>query len=157
MTGSSTVIVLGDPMRGDDGAALLAAQRLEADAPPECRIWRIGQLDADDLVAALVEGPCLVLDAVRGIAPGEVVEIPLDRIAGGRGPLPASSHALPPAAIIRLAGALGADLTAGTFIGIGGARFGFGDQITPAVRRALAGYTRAIVTRLETIGGARCV
>ena len=35
-------------------------------------------------------------------------------------------------------------------------RFGLGDAISPAVRRNLAGYERAIARRLEAIGGARC-
>ena len=140
MTSSCTVLVLGDAMRGDDGAALLAARQLEVAAIPDCRIRRVGQLGPDDLVAALAEGPCLVLDAVRGIAPGEVVELPLARVADAAGPQPASSHALPPGVIVRLAAVLGAPLEAGTFLGIGGERFELGDGISPAVRRGLAGY-----------------
>jgi hydrogenase maturation protease len=157
VTQNCTVIVLGDAMRGDDGAALLAAKHLETAAILDCRIWRVGQLGPDDLVAALTEGPCLVLDAVRGIPPGEVVERPLAGVADAGGPQPASSHALPPGVIVRLAGALGAPLDAGTFIGIGGERFGLGDAISPAVRRGLAGYERAIARRVEAIGGATCV
>ena len=108
MTQICTVIVLGDAMRGDDGAALLAAKHLEAAAIPDCRIWRVGQLGPDDLVAALAEGPCVVLDAVRGVPPGEVVELPLASVADAGGPQPAFSHALPPGVIVRLAAALGA-------------------------------------------------
>ena len=88
MTQVCTVLVLGDAMRGDDGAALLAADHLEMAAVPDCRIWRLGQLGPDDLVAALSEGPCLVLDAVRGVPPGEVVERPLVRVADTGGPQP---------------------------------------------------------------------
>jgi hydrogenase maturation protease len=152
-----TVLVLGDAMRGDDGAALLAATHLETAAIPDCRIWRVGQLGPDDLVAALTDGPCLVLDAVRGVPPGAVVELPLARVTEADGPQPASSHALPHGVIVRIAAALGAPLEAGTFLGIGGEHFGLGDVISPAVRRGLAGYERAIARRLETIGGATCV
>ena len=53
MTPVCTVLVLGDAMRGDDGAALLAAKHLETMGIPDCRIWRVGQLGPDDLVAAL--------------------------------------------------------------------------------------------------------
>ena len=150
-----TVLVLGDPMRGDDGAALLAAEHLEAGGTRHT-IRRVGMLGPEDLVAALADGPCLVLDAVRGIAPGETVELPLDRVADAGGPQPASSHALPAGTIVRLAEALGARLESGTFLGIGGERFELGDGISPAVRRGLAGYERAIAQRLGTIGGARC-
>ena len=157
MTPKCTVLVLGDAMRGDDGAALLAAKHLETAAIPDYRIWRVGQLGPDDLVAALAEGPCVVLDAVRGVPPGEVVELPLASVADAGGPQPASSHALPPGVIVRLAAALGARLETGTFLGIGGERFGLGEAISPAVRRGLAGYERAITRRLEAIGGATCV
>jgi hydrogenase maturation protease len=156
VTAACTVIVLGDAMRGDDGAALLAAKHLEKASLPDCRIWRVGQLGPDDLLAALAEGPCVVLDAVRGVPPGEVVELALASVADGGGPQPASSHALPPGVIVRLAAALGACLEMGTFLGIGGERFGLGDAISPAVRRGLAGYERAIARRLEAIGGATC-
>ena len=156
IAGTWTVLVLGDPMRGDDGAALLAAEHLEARALP-LRIRRIGQLGPDDLVAALAEGPCVVLDAVRGIPPGSVVELPLARVADAGAPQPASSHALPAETIVLLAEALGARLEAGTFIGIGGQQFELGEPISPAVRQGLAGYERAIARRVGTIGGARCV
>jgi hydrogenase maturation protease len=151
-----TVLVLGDAMRGDDGAALLAAEHLERRTTLH-NIRRVGMLGPEDLVEALANGPCLVLDAVRGIEPGEVVELPLERVASAGGPQPASSHALPAGTIIGLAEALGARLQAGTFLGIGGERFELGDAISPAVRRGLAGYERAIARRLGTIGGARCV
>jgi len=150
-----TVLVLGDAMRGDDGAALLAADPLDATAAPHT-IRRVGMLGPEDLVTALADGPCLVLDAVRGITPGDVVELPLDRVADAGGPQPASSHALPAGTIVRLAEALGARLEAGTFLGIGGERFELGDPISPAVRRGLAGYKRAIARRLGTTGGSRC-
>jgi hydrogenase maturation protease len=156
ITGTWTVLVLGDPMRGDDGAALVAAEHLEARALP-LRIRRIGQLGPDDLVAALAEGPCLVLDAVRGIPPGSVAELPLARVAHAGAPQPASSHALPAETIVLLAEALGARLDAGIFIGIGGEQFELGDPISPAVQQGLPGYERAITRRLGTIGGARCV
>jgi hydrogenase maturation protease len=156
MSPTWTVLVLGDPMRGDDGAALLAAEHLEGRATQH-NIRRVGMLGPEDLVEALAKGPCLVLDAVRGITPGEVVELPLERVADVDGPQPASSHALPAGTIVGLAEALGARLQAGTFLGIGGERFELGDAISPAVRRGLAGYERAIARRLGTIGGARCV
>ena len=45
------VLVCGSMDRGDDGAPLAAAQLLEAGAPLDARVQRIGQLDVDDLLS----------------------------------------------------------------------------------------------------------
>ena len=71
MTPVCTVLVLGDPMRGDDGAALLATKHLETCAIPRLPGLVRRPAGPDDLVAALTEGPCLVLDAVRGVPPAK--------------------------------------------------------------------------------------
>jgi hypothetical protein len=54
---------------------------------------------------------------------------------------------------VRLAEALGADLTEGTFIGIGGSRFELGDRPGPEVERGIPAYARAIGRRLDAAGG----
>jgi len=134
MSGRCTILVCGDPSRGDDGAAIAAVARLEQDRPPATRVRRVGQLEPDDLVAALGAGGwCVVVDAVRGIEPGRVVVVPLRSLAASDGPQPASSHALPIEIVIGLAEALGADLDRALFVGIGGRRFELGTGLSPEV------------------------
>jgi hydrogenase maturation protease len=151
-----TILVCGDPARGDDGAGLAAVDRLEPGRRVGVRVRRVSMLEPDDLVSALAAGPCIVVDAVRGVEPGQVVEIPLRRLAAVDGPVPASSHALPLETVIGLAEALGADIDDGTFIGIGGRWFGLGRGLTPAASRGLDACAGAIERTIRG-GPARCV
>jgi hydrogenase maturation protease len=141
-----TVLVCGDRSRGDDGAALDAAAALPIELGPGVEVRAVGQLDAGDLTTALTAGRCLVLDAVRGARPGEVVNMPLARVGELTGPIPASSHAMPLATIVAIAEALGADVDRGTFVGIGGTSFELGRPLSRAVRRGLPDYVDAIVS-----------
>lgn len=155
MTGSWTVLVCGDPARGDDGAALAAAARLDGRAAG-ASIHPVGQLEPDDLVAALDRGSCIVLDVVRGIPPGALLDMPLSSVGGGRGPTSASSHALPLPTVVGIAAALGADLGRGRFMGIGGTSFDLGAGLGPRVEAGLDLLTRAVAARLEQEGGGPC-
>ena len=137
MTPTRTILVCGDPARGDDGAALAAVRRLAPLGRHGLRVRRVGQLEPDDLVEALADGTCVVVDAVRGIEPGRVVDRPLREIASRAGPVPASSHALPIETVIGLAEALGADVDRATFVGIGGERFGLGAGLSASVEAGL--------------------
>jgi hydrogenase maturation protease len=152
-----TVLVCGDRMRGDDGAALAAVERLPRRLRAEIRIRPCSQLEPDELVAALLSGPCLVLDTVHGVAPGSLLEVPLTRLLSGDGPAHASSHALPMPIIVGLAAAMGARLDDGAFLGIGGTPHGAGERLSPAVEAGLERYVAAIVSHLRARHPAVCV
>jgi len=151
----ATVLVCGDRHRRDDAAALYAADLLGQVIPDDVVVRRVGQLGADDLVAASSAGRCVVIDAVRGIAPGTVVSMPLVDLEI-RGPASASSHALPLPTVIALADALGADMDGGTFVGIGGEAFDLGEGLTPRVEEALDTFVAAIARTLFGTGGMPC-
>lgn len=157
-TGTSpwTLLVFGDRTRGDDGAAVIAVERLPRRLRSEVRIRSCGRLEPDELVSALLSGPCLLLDTVHGVPPGTIVEIPLTRLLAGTGPVPASSHAVPMPIVVGLAAALGAPLECGAFLGIGGTIFNDGERMSAAVDAALDGYVAAIVAHLRVRSGARC-
>jgi hydrogenase maturation protease len=156
VSGVRTILVCGDPARGDDGAALAAVARLGLIRRPAVRVRVVGQLEPDDLVAALVEGPCVVVDAVRGVEPGRIVEMPLRDLADPGGPQPASSHALPIGTVIGLAEALGADVGRGAFVGIGGGRFELGGGLSAAVENGLDRAAATIERRIHAPEAARC-
>ncbi len=132
------VLVCGEPERGDDAAALAAVEALPAPIAARAAIVRVGQLEVDHLLDVPHGAGCIVVDAAVGVAPGDVVVIPLadiaDRSAAGS---PRSSHALPPDQVIALAAALRGGPPAGVFVGIGGAAFGLGAGLSPAVRSGL--------------------
>jgi hydrogenase maturation protease len=133
------IVGIGHPWRGDDAAGLLAAAALA----------KRGDLDAD---VAAVHGTAtdlldlwagrrrvVVLDAVAApcYLPGTVVVV--DAAAG---PLPAaafavSSHALGLREAVELARALAILPAELLVVGIVGARFDFGEGLSPAVQAAV--------------------
>ncbi len=143
------MLVCGQRARGDDAAALLAAERLpEALASAgQFEVRFVGQLEPDDLLALGPRERVLVLDAVRGVAPGTIVRRSLAQLASS-GLAPRSSHALPLRDVLALVAELRGGLPEGTFVGLGGASFEIGAGLSPAVRTVLARYTAAIAAEV---------
>ena len=156
MSTSWTILACGDPSRGDDGAAIAALERLPVEVAARLVVRRVGMLEPDDLVAATRGGSCVVLDAVRGVEPGSLVELPVADLACLGAPAPASSHALPLEVVIGLAEALGADLDAATFLGIGGSDFDLGRGLSDPVRDALDAYASRIAWSILEEDAPRC-
>jgi hydrogenase maturation protease len=150
MSARCTVLVCGDASRGDDGAGIAAIGRLPVNRRRRAHVRSVGQLEPDDLVEALRTGDCIVVDAVRGIEPGLVIEVPLRRLAETDGPQPASSHALPLEIVIGLAEALGAEIDHAAFVGIGGRDFELGTGLSAPVEAALDRAAGAIDRRIAT-------
>jgi hydrogenase maturation protease len=131
------LLACGNSDRRDDGAALAATRGLNA---TEC-----GQLDIDDLLAAPAGRPIVICDAAAGVEAGSVVTLRFDELlANPHGPAPHSSHALPIDQVIGVARAVAGRPIDGVFVGIGGADFGFGDGLSPAVAAALPAFRAAI-------------
>ncbi len=147
------VLLCGDVMRRDDGVALIAARRLPARVAARAELRAVGQLDPQLLIDA--GRPCVVVDAVVGIPPGEVVSLPLLDVAALGAPAPHSSHALPAASVVELARILGADLATSRLVGIGIGDVRFGARLSPAVRRGLPGLVAALsaaIAELDQLG-----
>lgn len=151
-----TVLVCGDRTRGDGGAAVAAVERLPRRLKAAVRIRPCDQLEPDELVSALLAGPCLLLDVVRNIPAGSLVAVPLWQLLSGRGPAPASLHALSMPMLVGLAAALGAPLANGIFLGIGGTASSRGERLSPDVDAGLGEYVAAIVAHLRARTVARC-
>ena len=156
MNDTCTILVCGDPSRGDDGAAIAAVSRLPAELAVRVTVHTVGRLEADELAAATRLGSCLVLDAVRGVEPGTVVELPLADLLADDAPAPATSHAVPFSLVIGLAEALGADLARATFLGIGGADFTLGAPLSEPVRAGLDGFAVRVAWAAVEGGAAPC-
>ena len=141
-------VCLGSRYRGDDGVGPEAADRLRA-AGAEV-------LDCADEPTRLLDlwgdlDTLVVVDAVAtGASPGT-----LHHVDAGDGPLPrdlrlASTHAMGVAEALELGRALGRAPRRVVVIGVEGARFGMGDEMTPEVARALDEAVTAALTELET-------
>jgi hydrogenase maturation protease len=139
------VLVCGEPERRDDAVGFAAIDALPDAVRALAVVVRVGQLEVEDLLDVPAGAACVVVDAAVGVAPGEVVVIPLaaiaERSAGGS---PRSSHSLPPDQVIALAAALRGRPLAGVFVGIGGAEFGLGSGLSPAVRSGLPLFVESL-------------
>jgi Ni,Fe-hydrogenase maturation factor len=95
----------------------------------------------------------VVVDAAVGIAPGHVVTLTIRQIAGDpESPTPRSSHELPVDQVLGLADVLRpGGLPEGTFVGIGGRRFGYGRPLSRSVRLNMSAFQAAIAAELSRL------
>ena len=149
------LLVCGSADRGDDGAALCAVAhllpRLDDAVRQQLEVRRCVQLDATDLIDVGDGEACLVLDTVVGVEAGSVVELRLDDLADRPTVAPRSSHALPIDQTLGIARAVRGALPPGSFVGIGGKWFGFGDVRSRALRDGMAAFELAIEAAIRRL------
>ena len=135
------VICLGNLQAADDGAALRAADLLENE-----HVVRAGRPGAALLDLLDGEGPVVLVDVTRsGAMPGTIHLLGMDELASAAIAGPSvSSHGLGLAEAFELGRALGRPLPPGRFVGVEGARFEPGNELSPAVEAALPALVRAI-------------
>jgi hydrogenase maturation protease len=138
------VIGFGNPLRQDDSVGWAVAEAL-ADQPG-VELRRVHQL-LPELAELLSRATDVVfVDARRGVPPGEVRRTRLK---------PASSawsgtHSLSPEALLGLCLRHYGRTPEAVLVSIGGARFGFGEDLSPVVRAAIPEAVRcALGERLE--------
>jgi hydrogenase maturation protease len=152
---SVRLLVCGNADRGDDGAALSAIATLLPSLPAamleRMEVRRCGHLRVEDLIDVRPGEVAVVVDAAVGIAPGHVVAMPINEItADSASPAPRSSHELPIDQVLGLAAIMRpGGLPEGTFVGIGGRRFGYGRPLSRSVRLNLPTFQAAIVAELS--------
>ena len=151
------LLVCGNADRGDDGAALSAIATLLPSLPAamleRLEVRRCGHLRVEDLLDVAPGEVALVIDAAVGIAPGRVVTIAIHDVAADpEAPSPRSSHELPVDQVLGLADLLrDGGLPGGTFVGIGGRRFGYGRPLSRSVRLNMAAFRVAIAAELARL------
>jgi hydrogenase maturation protease len=146
------LLICGERLRGDDAAALLGAEIMAEDARSLVETVEVGQLSVEALLD-IPEGVALIVaDAATGVAAGQVVTLPLSEIAEqGDGATPASSHALPPDQVLALAEEVLGRSLRGSFVGIGGAEFGFGERCSPTVEAGLPAFASALAAEIRRL------
>jgi len=144
------IIALGNPDRGDDGAALLVASRFQGRVP----VILAGRPGMGLLDLMSPSRRCILLDVTRtGSPPGTIHRIPLEDLTPDSLPdARVSSHGLGPGEALALGRALGRDLPEGVFIGIEGEDFGQGARLSGTVRRNLVRLEEMTRTCLEERG-----
>ena len=145
------VVGCGHPDRGDDAVGLLVAQDVERANLPDVRVELIG---TDGL--ALFQAwdgcdSCIVIDAmVSGQAPGTVMvlrEADWDLL---RTPPACSTHSLGPAQALRLGAALGTLPPNIVVIGVEGAHFEQGAELSSAMRSGIGSATCRVIEEIST-------
>ena len=151
------LIVLGDRSRGDDAVAYAAAHEALVGMAESVRsridVRETGQLDPADLVEIPDGGAAVIVDAVVGIPPGQLISLPLraiEPVAEGT-PVPRSSHVLPVDQLVALAGVLRGGDPPGLLVGLGAEDFEFGHPLSPAVAAAIPALARAVRKELERL------
>lgn len=143
------LVGLGQGAAGDDGVGLVVLRALVAAGLPE-GVTAVEIRDAAPLVDLLCGGaPVLLVDAVVGPPPGEVVV--LDEAALQAEVSAVSTHALSVPAAVGLARALGGAAPL-TVVGVGiappeGVRIGLSPEVEAAVQGAVGVVRRVIVGR----------
>jgi len=143
------VIVIGNELRGDDGAGIEVAARVEGRLPSGVELVR-SRGDATTLLALWKDRTlAVVVDAVsQGGEPGEVLGFDVL----GEAPLVASSsastHDFGLAQGLELGELTGALPETLRFVGIVGARFGIGDPMSHEVRNALDAAAERVLDAL---------
>jgi hydrogenase maturation protease len=149
------LLICGEPARGDDAAAFAAVTALPSAVRDRVDVVSCGQLQVDHLLDVPAGVPCIVLDAAVGVPPGEVVMLSLADVAARRGgSAPRTSHTLAPDQVIALAATLRGAPPAGVFIGIGGADFALGAELSPAVLAGLPRLVEVIAREVERLAPA---
>ena len=155
------ILACGTADRGDDSAPIVALRSLAASLPDDVEVRLIERLDIDDLLAVPAGAGIVVVDAVEGIDPGWVVQIPFSGLIGREsGFVLRASHALSVPGTIGLASMIHGRPMVGVVVAIGGACFGLGDALSWPVISAMGSYRVAIAdavdrVRLQALAGAR--
>ena len=147
------VLICGEPLRGDDAAAPLAAEMLPPDVLALATITELGQLGVEALLNVPADAAVVVADAAVGIPAGRIVVLPLEDVArpAGSGASPASSHTLPPDQVLALADEMRGSPLRGTFVGIGGAEFRVGEPPSEEVAAALPAFAAALADEIRRL------
>ncbi len=92
MSGRIIVLACGDELRGDDGVALAAVGALPPEVLARAEVRMVGAVAVEDLVALPAGSRVVIVDAVAGPVPGQLVEFELAALPG-RAPDPVAPDA----------------------------------------------------------------
>jgi hydrogenase maturation protease len=132
-----TILVCGEPMRGDDAVAEAIVRALPLTTRQLGEVCHVGGLMPDDLIAA--GAPVIVVDAVRGLPAGTLVDVPLTALPelAAVGAAPESTHAIPLATVLGIVERLAGQLPEGRFIGVAAESDALGAPLSEPVREAV--------------------
>lgn len=132
------MICMGNEARGDDGIAHRVADLLEPRLPAGVRLLRVRQLDVVHAEQVAQADRVVLVDAERREEP------PVRVTAVAPGPPPHGAHALAPASLVGLAGALYGRAPHAVLVSVAAPLMGHSDELSP-VATATAARAAAVV------------
>jgi hydrogenase maturation protease len=146
---SVLVIAWGNPLREDDGIAWHVVEGLRALQPrpwlPVLHLRHAHQLTPEMAECVSRALGVVFVDARREGRPGEIRVEPVVP-AVSQNPL---AHSLSPQGLLLYAESLYGRAPQAVIVTVAGERFGIGEELSPAVRRALPRAVRAVVKRAK--------
>lgn len=142
------VIGIGNLLRRDDGAGILAARQLRTTLPSAVSVYE-SAADVSELLELFSRADHVILiDAVSGIPDGDILyrqspDLALPKRAAS------SSHMLSLAQILDLAHALAVQPRTVSVYGIGGSDFGIGEGVSDSVARGIEAVVKQICAALQ--------
>jgi hydrogenase maturation protease len=152
---SSRVVVFacGDPLRGDDSVASLAVRQLPPEALARAEVKLVGALEPEYLRDLPAGVRAVIVDAVVGPAPGEIVSMDLAEMSGRAATVVTiSSHQLPLDKVVALAQLLRDEPVEGCFVGVGIESVSIGEELSGAVTAAIPALRDAVARAVAGSG-----
>ncbi len=141
------VIAWGNPLREDDGLAWHVLEGLRRLRPrrglPQLHLRHAHQL-TPELAEPVSRAAGVVFVDARRDGPAGAIRCEAVEPATGKNPL---AHALSPQGVLLYAEALYGRAPQAVVVSVTGERFGLGEELSPAVRRALPWAIRAVLRR----------
>ncbi|MFV2063689.1 MAG: hydrogenase maturation protease [Chloroflexota bacterium] len=146
------LVACGRPERGDDYVGARAVERLTPETREMVDVRIVTALGPESLVELPADVAVLIVDAVVGVEPGQIVDVDLANLAtlSGRAST-TSTHQLPLDQVVGLAGLLRERPLEGRFLGVGIEDVSLGAGLSPTVLAVLPEMGRMIGSALSDL------
>lgn len=146
------VFACGDPLRGDDSVAPLACKSLPPETLARADVKLVGALEAEYLVNLPAGTRAVIVDAVVGPPPGEIVEMSLAEMSGrAEKVVTTSTHQLPLDQVVAISQLLRDQPVVGRFVGVGIEAVAIGEEPTASVEASVPALRDAVARAVEDL------
>jgi hydrogenase maturation protease len=146
------VFACGDPLRGDDSVAPLACTSLPAETRALADIKLIGAMEAEYIRDIPVGVRAVIVDAVVGPPPGEIVDMDLFEMSGrAQKVVTTSTHQLPLDQVVAIGQLLRDEPVVGRFVGVAIEAVEIGAEPSASVEAAVPLLRDAVARAVEEL------
>jgi len=146
------VFACGDPLRGDDSVAHVACRALPPEALARADVRLTGALEAEHLRDLAAGTRAIVVDAVVGPAPGELVEMELAEMGRrAESVVTTSTHQLPLDQVVAIGQLFRDEPVTGRFIGLAIESVQLGGEPSESVAASIELLTGAVARAVSEL------